>query len=167
MSNTAAFKNFLSPQFSVFSLFFFLFLVWRCEILQCMGFGLGRLAFSFSFHQDRVPFVQHLHRTTSGASGNSAALCMTLKWNYFFMHFRRVSRASLSDQREPFVLLQQVFLIKNVISLTNCFIAFAAGVIVFMVLYLCDSLREQKTGRTGASFLLCLPCACCCSISHL
>lgn len=88
------------PIYMVFSLFFSsLFLLVRYEILWCMGFGLGRLAFFFSFHQDRVPFVQHLHRTTSGAPGNSAALCMTLKWNYFFMHFRRVSRASLWPNR--------------------------------------------------------------------
>lgn len=40
----------------------------------------------------------------------------------------------LSDQTSPFVLLQQVFLIKNVISLINCLIALAAGPIVFMVL---------------------------------
>lgn len=66
----------------------------------------------------------------------------------------------LSDQTGPFVLLQQVFLIKNAISLTNCFIAFAAGLIVFMVLYLCDSLREQRTRRNRAWFLLYLPCVC-------
>ena len=39
-----------------------------------------------------------------------------------------------SDQTSPFVLFQQVFLIKNVISLINCLIAPAAGPIVFTVL---------------------------------
>lgn len=63
----------------------------------------------------------------------------------------------LSDQTGPFVLLQQVFPIKNVISLTNCFIAFAAGVIVFMVLYLCDSLREQKARGMGLGFFSICP----------
>ena len=50
-----------------------------------------------------------------------------------------------------------MFLIKNVISLTNCFIAFAAGLIVFMVLYLCDSLREQKAGEAGLGFFSLCP----------
>lgn len=90
-----------SPSLHGFLSLFILIIIFllRCEILCCLGFALGRPAFFFSCHQDRVPFVQHLHRTTSGAAGNSAALCMTLKWNYFFMHFRGVSRASLWPNR--------------------------------------------------------------------
>lgn len=67
---------------------------------------------------------------------------MTRKRNYFFMHFRGDSRASFGPNR-PFVLLPQVVLIKNVISLINCLTALAAGSIVFVAL--CSHWLSQGT----------------------
>lgn len=104
-----------------------------------------------------VPFAQHLCWTTSGVWGNSTACSMTRKRNYFFMHFRGDSRASFWPNG-PFVLLPQVFLIKNVISLINCLTALAAGPIVFVALCLhWLSQGTESKRKHGMLFLLSLP----------
>lgn len=163
MSNTAAFKNFLSLQFTWFSLslsfsfplFFSSFKMWNTLV---HGFWFRKACF-FSSHFIRTEF--HLFSICTGQHLEPQEIQLLCVWRLNEITFSCTSeeyQEHLSDQTGPFVLVQQVFLIKNVISLTNCFIAFAAGVIVFMVLYFCDSLREQKARRRG--FLLYLPCIC-------
>lgn len=81
--------------------------------------------------------VLHLFIICAGQHLEPEEIPLLRLWCVSEMTFSCTSEESqehLSDQTSPFVLFQQVFLIKNVISLIHCLLAPAAGPIVFIIL---------------------------------